>query len=73
MLCLYTIHLVKEVNKILNLESSAVSTTVCWSRYVTPSASVRRSKPVQHKIYLWNKVDLDTMKGGVLYFNDQVS
>ena len=31
--------------------------------YVTSSASVRRSKPVQHKIYLWNKADLDTMKG----------
>ena len=31
--------------------------------YVTSSASVRRPKPVQHKIYLWNKADLDTMKG----------
>ena len=31
--------------------------------YLISSASVRRSKPVQHKIYLWNKADLDTMKG----------
>ena len=34
--------------------------------YVTSSASVRRSKPVQHKIYLWNKADLDTMKGSAV-------
>ncbi|XP_056006769.1 uncharacterized protein LOC130050570 [Ostrea edulis] len=29
---------------------------------VTSSASVRRSRPVQHKIHLWNRADLKTMK-----------
>ena len=35
---------------------------IIYYYYYYYSASVRRSKPVQHKIYLWNRADLEAMK-----------